>query len=84
MRDEHIIMYGADWCHDCKRARQLFDSLGVRYQFVDIEADPSQAQVAQQISGSTRIPVVVYQDGSHQVEPGNDQLESKLRELEAL
>lgn len=84
MSDEHIIMYGADWCQDCRRAEQFFSDHDVRYQFVDIEADPSQARVAQEISGSTRIPVVVYDDGSHQVEPTNQQLEDKLRQTGSL
>ena len=44
-------------------------------------ADPAAADVAREISGRTNIPVVVYPDSSHHVEPSNADVESKLREL---
>ena len=43
--------------------------------------DPAAADVAREISGRTNIPVVVYPDSSHHVEPSNADVESKLREL---
>ena len=43
--------------------------------------DPAAADVAREISGRTSIPVVVYPDSSHHVEPSNADVESKLREL---
>ena len=39
------------------------------------------ADVAKEISGRTNIPVVVYPDSSHHVEPSNADVEAKLREL---
>ena len=39
------------------------------------------ADVAKEISGRTNIPVVVYPDASHHVEPTNADVEAKLREL---
>ena len=43
--------------------------------------DPAAADVAREISGRTNIPVVVYPDSSHHVEPSNADVEAKLREL---
>jgi len=74
-------MFGADWCRDCVRTKSQLDALGVQYTYVDLVADPSAADVAREISGRTSIPVVVYPDASHHVEPSNDDVESKLREL---
>lgn len=76
-----ITMFGADWCRDCRRTKAQLDGLGVDYRYVDLEADPDAADVAREISGRTNIPVVVYPDASHHVEPSNDDVAAKLREL---
>ncbi|MFT4050797.1 MAG: glutaredoxin domain-containing protein [Microbacterium sp.] len=76
-----ITMFGAEWCRDCRRTKQQLDDLGVAYAYVDLEADPDAAEVARDISGRTNIPVVVYPDATHHVEPSNADVEAKLREL---
>ena len=76
-----ITMFGADWCGDCRRTKKQLDELGVAYQYVDLMADPNAADVAREISGRTNIPVVVYPDATHHVEPSNGDVEAKLREL---
>jgi mycoredoxin len=79
-----ITMFGADWCRDCVRTKRQLDSLGVTYTYIDLVKDPSAADVAREISGRTNIPVVVYPDASHHVEPSNDDVHAKLRELELI
>ena len=54
------------------------------YTYVDLLTDPAAADVAREISGRTNIPVVVYPDSSHHVEPSNADVEAKLRELALL
>lgn len=76
-----VTMFGAQWCRDCRRTKSQLDELGIDYRYVDLEAEPDAAAVAKEISGRTNIPVVVYPDASHQVEPSNDDVETKLREL---
>ncbi|WP_243076162.1 glutaredoxin domain-containing protein [Microbacterium sp. SS28] len=76
-----ITMFGADWCGDCRRTKKQLDELGVAYQYVDLLLDPNAADVAREISGRMNIPVVVYPDATHHVEPSNADVESKLREL---
>ncbi len=76
-----IRMFGAEWCRDCRRTKAQLDELGVDYEYVDLEADPAAADVAKEISGRTQSPVVLYPDASHHVEPTNDDVETKLREL---
>ncbi|KJL47116.1 putative glutaredoxin.1 [Microbacterium hydrocarbonoxydans] len=76
-----ITMFGADWCRDCIRTKKQLDELGIEYAYVDLVADPAAADVAKEISGRTNIPVVVYPDSSHHVEPSNADVEAKLREL---
>lgn len=79
--DSPIKMFGAQWCSDCRRTKSQLDELGVTYEYIDLEADPSAADVAREISGRTNIPVVVYPDATHHVEPSNDDVAAKLREL---
>jgi mycoredoxin len=76
--DSPVTVYGADWCGDCRRTKAQLDSLGIAYDWVDLAADPEAAERAKSISGRTNIPVVVYPDGSHQVEPSNLEVAAKL------
>lgn len=79
--NDTITMFGAEWCRDCRRTKAQLDGLGIDYQYIDLEAEPSAADVAKDISGRTNIPVVVYPDGSHHVEPSNADVDSKLKTL---
>lgn len=77
-------MYGADWCRDCIRTKAQLNELGVPFTYVDLVAEPAQADAAYEISGRTNIPVVVYPDSSHHVEPSNAEVETKLRDLQII
>ena len=66
-----IRMYGAEWCGDCRRTSKQLNDLGVAYDYIDLEAQPDQVEVAAGIAGRKNIPVVVYPDGTHHVEPSN-------------
>lgn len=79
-----ITMFGAEWCSDCRRTKKQLDELGIEYTYIDLEAEPAAADVAREISGRMNIPVVVYPDASHHVEPSNADVEAKLRELELI
>ncbi|MGO2933615.1 glutaredoxin family protein, partial [Microbacterium sp.] len=69
---DSITMFGADWCRDCLRTKKQLDGLGVEYTYINLVEDPAAADVAHEISGRTNIPVVVYPDATHHVEPSND------------
>ena len=77
-----VKMFGAQWCIDCRRTKKQLDDLGIDYDYVDLETDPAAADIAREISGRTQIPVVVYPDSSHHVEPSNADVHAKLRELD--
>jgi mycoredoxin len=76
-----LTMFGADWCRDCVRTKKQLDGLGIEYTYIDLVAQPDAADVAREITGRTNIPVVVYPDSTHHVEPSNADVEVKLREL---
>ncbi|WP_168916547.1 glutaredoxin family protein [Microcella flavibacter] len=73
-----ITMYGADWCRDCRRTEALLNDLGVAWTKIDVEASAEAAAEAQSISGRMNIPVVVFPDGSHLVEPSDAAVREKL------
>ncbi|WP_125777222.1 glutaredoxin family protein [Antribacter gilvus] len=77
-RPERLMMYGAKWCRDCRRSKAVLDVRRVDYEYVDLEIEPHRADEAQAISGRTNIPVLVFPDGAHLVEPTNAELCSKL------
>ncbi|CAM3755720.1 glutaredoxin family protein [Micrococcus luteus] len=81
MSQNVLTVYGADWCRDCLRTKRQLDELGVAYDYVDLVADPAQADAAERISGRKNIPVVAFPDGDHQVEPTNEETAAKLTAL---
>lgn len=76
-----ITMYGAPWCSDCRRSKSLLDGLDVDYDYVDLESVEDGADRARAISGRTSIPVIVFPDDTHVVEPTNAELRAKLTEI---
>lgn len=74
-----ITVYGAPWCPDCKRAKKFLAEHRIPYDFVDIDADPEGLAYVERVqNGGRTIPTVVLPDGSHLLEPGNDELASRL------
>ncbi|MCC2031556.1 glutaredoxin family protein [Microbacterium allomyrinae] len=78
-----IIMYGTGWCGDCTRSKAALRRLGEDFVYIDIEADDAASVRAQEISGAKRIPVIVFPDGEHLVEPSELALRTKVLELRA-
>jgi mycoredoxin len=78
VNEKRVVMYGADWCSDCRRAKSVLDAEGVVYDYVDTVEVEDGAERAKAISGRMNIPVIVFPDGSHLVEPSNADLRAKL------
>lgn len=76
--DDEILVYGADWCGDCRRAKALLDARGARYRWIDVEHDAAAAEEARRRGRSKRIPVIVLPDGSVLVEPSDAELDDRL------
>ena len=76
-----VVLYGAEWCGDCRRSKAQLERLGIDFDYRDVAANDVDKDEAIAISGRQSIPVIVLPDGSHLVEPSNPQLESELRRL---
>ena len=82
---ETIVMYGADWCGDCLRAKAYFAEHKIEFDFVDlVEHEQATDVVLSRNGGVQKIPVIIFPDNSHLTEPTNADLEAKMTELAAL
>ncbi len=70
-----VRVYGAPWCPDCRRSKQFLGEQRVAYDWIDIDADPEGLRFVEELQGGGRtIPTIVFPDGSHLLEPSNDEL----------
>ncbi|GAB2528064.1 glutaredoxin family protein [Nocardia heshunensis] len=76
---DDIVLYGADWCGDCRRAKVWFKENGVAFTEVDVEQDDAARERAVEIAGGRKnIPVIVLPDGTVLIEPTNAELAAAL------
>jgi thioredoxin reductase (NADPH) len=74
-----IVVYGANWCPDCRRAKEFLGSHRIEYRWVDLEQHPDQvAEVEGRNNGKRVIPTIVFPDGTFVTEPTNDELADRL------
>ena len=79
MAEPDIVLYGTNWCSDCKRSKKFFGEQRVAYKFVDVDSDAEGLALVERINnGKHVIPTIVFGDGSNLVEPSNEQLAAKL------
>jgi glutaredoxin len=79
MTDSGIVVYGTDWCGDCRRTRRFLDSNIIPYRWINIDQDKAGEQfVLLNNRGMRSVPTLVFGDGSILVEPSNLALAQKL------
>jgi thioredoxin reductase (NADPH) len=76
---DDIVIYGASWCPDCRRAKKFLADQRIPYEWHDLENEPELAtEVQSRNGGNNIIPTLVFPDGSHLSEPSNEELAEKL------
>lgn len=74
-----LKVYGAPWCPDCKRSKKFLAEHRIPMDWIDIDQDRAGLRVVQELqSGGRSIPTIVFPDGSHLIEPSDDELARKL------
>src|SRR5262249_43833541 len=74
-----VIIYGASWCPDCRRAKKFLSDQRVPFEWHDLELEPETLAIVQEKNdGNDIIPTIVFPDGSHLSEPTNEELAEKL------
>jgi glutaredoxin-like protein len=75
----NIIVYGADWCGDCRRSKRFLNEQNIPFTWVDIDQDKeAEALVREKNDGKRIIPTILFEDGSFLVEPSDEELANKL------
>lgn len=78
----NVTMYSTPWCGYCHRLKGQMDREGIEYAVVDIEQDPSAAEIVMKVNnGNQTVPTLVYSDGSAQTNPSLKQVKEKLDAL---
>lgn len=81
MSQKKIILYGAEWCGDCKRSRAFLDEQKVEYEYIDIDKTSDAAEEVEKINnGMKSIPTIIFPNGKILVEPSNAELQKALDE----
>ena len=74
-----VTMYTTPWCGYCVRLKKMTQREGIAYAEVDIEQDPSAAELVMQANGGNRtVPTLVFADGSALTNPSIDQVKAQL------
>jgi thioredoxin reductase (NADPH) len=74
-----LTVYGAPWCPHCKRVKKFLAAHRVRYTNVDIDEHPEAIGRLKELqNGGQIIPTVIYGDGTHEVNPGNEALARRI------
>jgi mycoredoxin len=77
--NQDLVMYGADWCGDCRRSKAYLESQQIPFTYVDLEEHPDRmSEVIARNNGMRSIPVIVFGDGTHLTEPSNHQIAEKI------
>jgi len=74
-----FTMYTTPWCGYCHRLQGQLDREGIAYEVVDIERDPSAAEVVMAANnGNQTVPTLVYSDGTAHTNPSVRDVKEKL------
>lgn len=73
-----VVLFGADWCPDCKRAKNFLDDNTVNYQFIDVDKYEWATDVVEKINKGKRIIPTVLMNGVPYTNPDNESLRALL------
>ncbi len=78
--DFRIVLYGADWCPDCRKSKAFLNDNKINYQFIDIDKNEWSIPIITKINnGKRKIPTIVINDDVVLVEPENEELRQVLK-----
>lgn len=58
-----VTMYSAEWCPDCRAAKQVLDEREVEYDIVDIDENPEAVKVIVAAMGKRVVPTLEFKGG---------------------
>jgi thioredoxin reductase (NADPH) len=73
-----ILLYGADWCPDCRRAKAYLKENNIAFTFIDVDLDKEATAKVEAINNGKRIIPTVIIKGKSYTNPDNIELASVL------
>jgi len=73
-----ILLYGADWCPDCRRAKAYLKENNISYTFIDVDLDKEATAKVEAINNGKRIIPTLILKGKSYTNPDNLELASVL------
>ena len=74
-----VLLFGADWCPDCIRAKAHLSDNNINYQFIDVDVHDWATEKVESINNGKRIiPTILINDVPH-TNPDNAQLNELLK-----
>ena len=73
-----ILLYGADWCPDCRRAKTYLQENNIDFTFVDVDLDKEATAKVEAINNGKRIIPTLIIKGKSYTNPNNVELASVL------
>ena len=73
------VIYGTEWCGDCKRSKKFLDAHSIPYTWIDIDYDEKAKEKTKELNeGKAKVPTIIFDDEMILVEPSNFELADKL------
>jgi|TARA_B110001454_G_C12569375_1_gene371228 glutaredoxin len=77
-----IQFYTAAWCGYCHSLKSFMDRSNIEYDSIDIDQDPQYIDdLYKYQNGGRTIPMLVYSDNDHQVNPKPNEVLNKIKSL---
>jgi len=76
-KPESVVLYGADWCADCRRLKYIMDKHGIAYDYKDADEEANKTEMLALNGNQTTIPTIVI-DQEALTNPDNDELVKAL------
>jgi len=73
-----IVLYGADWCPDCRRAKSFLNDNNIDYTFIDVDLDKDATAKVESINNGKRIIPTLIINGKSYTNPNNITLSAVL------
>lgn len=74
-----VVMFGADWCPDCRRAKTFMQNNGINFYFIDVDKHDWATDLVEEINNGKRIiPTLLVDDQAH-TNPDNNKIKELLK-----
>ena len=80
--NHRIILYGADWCPDCRKSKAFLQDNKVNYQYIEIDKEENEWAIpiiTKINNGKRKIPTIIINEDTILVEPENEELRQALQ-----